>query len=133
MSWITERYTRVMNLYPQRFQKRFGDEMPAVFSAALADAHRRGFLALIGFYLKEITSLPASIAGEYIREIKSGEGSLSPHPAASGAGSSDISFDPGLPTSSWSEAFLAGLPHVMLGDPHGSTAGPDRPGFADDR
>lgn len=54
-------YARMLRLYPAGWREEFGVEMTAVFADALHAAQRRGALAVLRLWWREIASLPANV------------------------------------------------------------------------
>lgn len=54
-------YARMLRLYPAGWRNEFGVEMEAVFADALQAAQRRGALAVVRLWWREIVSLPANV------------------------------------------------------------------------
>jgi hypothetical protein len=54
-------YAALLRLYPRRFRDEFADEMRTVFSQALAEAAKRGMLAVLALVVREARDIPGSI------------------------------------------------------------------------
>src|SRR5512135_93015 len=58
-------YNWLLYLYPREFRDEFADEMQSVFADSIADAARRGNIALIQVSLKELRDLLRAILREH--------------------------------------------------------------------
>jgi hypothetical protein len=58
---LTALYGYLLRLYPLDYRAAFADEMRVVFADALRDAARTGSWAAARLFLRELTSLPASL------------------------------------------------------------------------
>ena len=54
-----------LRLYPAAFRAEFGDEMEAVFAAAVREAAEEGPGAVIFVFLKETAEFPTNLADAY--------------------------------------------------------------------
>lgn len=97
MRFVVSLYTWLLKLYPPRFRAEFGEEMRAVFAEAAAEARRTGMASIAVVCLRELKDLPTSLLREHWHEILKGIAMTDNH-------------QPG----SWSDAALAGLPHLLV-------------------
>lgn len=58
-------YSRLLRLYPRRFQQEFAEEMQVVFEDAMENAKRDGLLPLAALCLRELAGLPVNILREF--------------------------------------------------------------------
>lgn len=58
-------YGWLIYLYPLSFRTVFGEEMEAVFAAAVTEAGSRGSVALARFWLRELHDLPGAVVSAY--------------------------------------------------------------------
>lgn len=114
MSLVLACYRFLLRLYPPAFRARFAEEMQAVFVQALEEAAARGWRALAGLLATEAFDQPLSLARQHWRAMSGWEGQMSGAVGANLAGGGTLAMR-GDPRSSWSEAALAGLPHLMVG------------------
>ncbi len=98
-------FARLIRWYPRRFRDEFGDEMERVFGDLVMESARQGIFSLLGVSIRELFSLPLSILAEIWHEME-------PREAIMATGLQGTSGTR-LPAS-WSQAFLAGLPHVCF-------------------
>jgi len=66
-------YSKLLLLYPQRFQNEFTDEMQVVFGESLEEAIHEGTLSFAFVCLKELGGLPFNILREFWHELKGRE------------------------------------------------------------
>lgn len=106
IEYLTHIYSRLLLLYPRRFQDEFAEEMQVVFRDSLNEAVKDGILSVTILRLREMGNLPASIFWEFWRELERRDVNLT-------------TTTPSTPrrdriSGSWKDAFMAGLPHLMV-------------------
>ena len=114
--WLCRFYTKLLNLYPSGFRSTFAEEMEAVFGEALAEAFKRGALAIIRVCLRELVDLPGNVLREHWREQVVEEAAMFTALAmgeVGGKGQVDVKGQ-GSQQVGWGQAGLAGLPHLMI-------------------
>ena len=87
----TRVYRLLLRLYPQDHRRAFSEEMVGVFNKALAEARRKGAVAVITFLFRELFCLPAGLAQAYAQSWRQTQ------PAVAGA-----------PDWSWTAGWAAG-------------------------
>ena len=111
MSNQTEIYgwlcTLVLRLYPKEFRDSFGDEMRAVFMQAI-EAHA-GTSKALRFLLRELKELPGSLLRQHWLAIRKEQ-----VPMTTLTESNGVQIEERQP-GTWRTAFLAGLPHLLMG------------------
>jgi len=110
-SWI---YRWIAQLYPVDFRAAFGAEMQSVFDQALMEHARNNFLRVLAFCLLEIKDFPANVLRQHWQGIwnKGGKMSTISEPIHHlGTPSQKVVHQSG----DWRSAFLAGLPHFLVG------------------
>jgi hypothetical protein len=100
-------YARALRLYPREFRADFGDEMRAVFAQAIEAPAGTG--QTLGFFLRELEDLPGSLLRQHWLAIRKEQAPMNPL-----AESNDIRIREHQP-GTWGAAFLAGLPHLLMG------------------
>lgn len=65
MNLVIRLYAFLLRLYPHTFRDEFADEMQNVFADTIADAAKRGTVALIRTCLQELRDLPGAILREH--------------------------------------------------------------------
>ncbi|MCK6539084.1 MAG: hypothetical protein L6Q26_03410 [Anaerolineales bacterium] len=63
-------YSKLLNLYPRRFQEEFAEEMQVVFNDSLNEAIKDGIAPLILICLRELGGLPFNILQEFRHEFE---------------------------------------------------------------
>ena len=66
-SCLVQIYHYLLRLYPAEFLAEFGQEMEAVFSEAITEAHEKGFGSVLILFLRELRDLPSSLWRELRR------------------------------------------------------------------
>ncbi|MBC7815223.1 MAG: hypothetical protein H7175_28960 [Burkholderiales bacterium] len=66
MIFILRLYAGLLRLYPRQFRDAYGDEMLAVFAAAVEDARQRGCGAFSLLIVRELRDLPFNLVREYL-------------------------------------------------------------------
>ena len=61
-------YTRMLGLYPRRYQAEYGEELQTVFSLLVNEAVQRGRFSVIRLGWRELRGLPGAVIREYLRE-----------------------------------------------------------------
>lgn len=111
MSKSTELYgwffAQVLRLYPKEFRVDFGDEMSTVFLQAIA-AHA-GTGQALSFFLRELKDLPGSLLRQHWLAIRKEKAPMNTLTESNG-----IQIKERQP-GTWGAAFLAGLPHLLMG------------------
>jgi hypothetical protein len=108
MQFIVLLYSKLLNLYPCRFQDEFAEEMQIVFRDALNEAVEGGMLSLLVVSWRELGNLPASILREFWHEFERKgtnmvtNGKVDPKSTADGG------------TSHW-DALMGALPFALFG------------------
>ncbi len=102
-------YTLSLNLYPANFRAHFGDEMQDVFTQAMIERTNDG-KALINFW-RELKDLPGSLLRQHWAAIKKEKVSMTAISSSNDVQPQVSVLQPG----SWGAAFLAGLPHLLMG------------------
>jgi hypothetical protein len=100
-------FTRVLRLYPREFRVDFGDEMRTVFMQAI-EAHT-GTGTALRFFLRELKDLPGSLLCQHWLAIRREK-----DPMNTLAESNNVRIEERQP-GTWGTAFLAGLPHLLMG------------------
>ncbi len=110
---VVQFFGLLLHLYPASFYQEFGEEMCQVFYDALEAAQLRGPLAWLAVLITELVDLPASLVREYGRTLFRREGLMETR-----ADKKPLEKQPdpgwGRPASTWGEAFLAGLPYLLI-------------------
>lgn len=103
----------LLRLYPADFYQEFGEEMHQVFCDRLVAASAAARLAWLWILLRELVDLPASLLREHRRSGFQREGKMETGIHKKQAGTSP---EPGWgkPAATWGEAFLAGLPFLLV-------------------
>jgi len=63
---IRRTFSALMRLYPQSFRAEFGEEMQAVFAAAIAKAAENGPVSLVTLCWRELSHLPVNLLREHL-------------------------------------------------------------------
>lgn len=98
-------YVVLLYLYPSGFRSEFAAEMQDVFSEALQDAAKRGWLASLGLFLRETSDIPVSL-------LREGWNRFFTWATLPGEDLASLDIDVSHP-GSWLNACLAGLPHLL--------------------
>ncbi len=106
---IMKIFSLVLWLYPGLFRARFAAEMEQVFHVGLVEAHEQG--VVVGFILRELLRLPASLIGVYLWSMREGEGR--PVAVSSMAGGGTVGVN--MPGEGLGISLMAGLPHLLIG------------------
>jgi hypothetical protein len=61
---LTHLYSKLLHLYPGRFQNEFAEEMQSVFRDSVDEAVKEGYFSLAFVCLRELVNLPASLLRE---------------------------------------------------------------------
>jgi hypothetical protein len=107
-------YRLLLSLYPIEFRNEFAGEMQEVFSQAIEEQTKEGIAKFLAFCMRELIDLPGSVYKQHWAEIrKEGSGMTGVAEINEKKQYSPIAIDhhPG----SWGEAFLSGLPHLLMG------------------
>lgn len=103
-------YTWLLRLYPASFRKEFQGEMMAVFSDSLVDVKMENWLdMMMALFARELRDLPGSLIHQYWLAIRKEKDPMTILRGSNGIQSEDR--QPGT----WGAAFLAGLPHLLMG------------------
>jgi hypothetical protein len=100
-------YTQSLKLYPKEFRTDFGDEMRAVFVQAIEACAGSGKAPR--FLLCELKDLPGSLLRQHWLAIRKEKVPMNALTETNG-----IQIEERQP-GTWGMAFLAGLPHVLMG------------------
>ncbi len=100
-------FTQVLRLYPREFRADFGDEMRAVFLQAV-QAHAGTGKALT-FFLSELKDLPGSLLRQHWLAIRREKAPMNTLTKSNG-----FQIEERQP-GTMGTAFLAGLPHLLMG------------------
>jgi hypothetical protein len=65
---VSQVYRAILCLYPNRFRRRFGPEMNAIFMEAFDNCAHQGRFFLLVFLARELLEAPYSILGQHISE-----------------------------------------------------------------
>jgi|GEM_PF-5795554 len=102
-------YSHLLAFYPPAFRAEFGREMQAVFGVALEEARQRSPLRWLALFGRELRDWPPAIWREHLRERK---GNMKTDKFSAKENSLNTNErQPGT----WVAAFLAGLPHLLVG------------------
>jgi len=96
-------YAQSLKLYPKGFRTDFDDEMEDVFTQAARENNA------ILIFLRELKDLPGSLIHQYWLAIRKEKVAMTTLRESSDIQSED--YQPGT----WGLAFLAGLPHLLMG------------------
>jgi hypothetical protein len=102
-------YRWLLRLYPRAFREEFADEMCAVFTEAACEAVSHGGVSFARLCWREMSGLLSSIAAEYWHSIRR-QGARAPMSDTIPLPNSGLRPAPG----SWTDAVLAGLPHLLV-------------------
>ena len=100
-------YTQALRLYPREFRADFGDEMRVVFRQAI-QAHA-GTGQAPSVFLRELEDLPGSLLRQHWLAIRREKAPMNTLTESNG-----IQIKERQP-GTWAAAFLAGLPHLLMG------------------
>lgn len=100
-------FTQVLRLYPKEFRFIFGGEMRAVFMQTVEV--RTGTGKSLRFVLRELRDLPGSLLRQHWLAIRKEK-----VPMTALTGSNGIKIEERQP-GTWGTAFLAGIPHLLMG------------------
>lgn len=106
-------YNLLLRLYPRDFRAEYSAEMQAVFTEALENARGQGIATVLIFVLRELGSLPASLAREHFYAARAGSAGLTPA-AQGGLPGGSASLPLNEPPRAW-QVFMAALPNLLLG------------------
>ena len=101
---ISRLYAALLGLYPRQFRDEFGDEMKEVFLQAVQARNDVIFL-----FLRELKDLPGNLIHQHWLAIRKEKNPMTTLMESNGIQSEDR--QPGT----WRAAFLAGLPHLLMG------------------
>lgn len=107
-------YSTLLNLYPERFRQRLASEMAEVFEDTVDEARQAGYMALPGLYFKEYLAIPICAAREHWAVFAAGQQGFASQLAVQPAGGNLTGKNPGGNTASKRQAFLGGLPHLLV-------------------
>lgn len=107
-------YARSLYLYPAGFRVNFGDEMQTVFAQAIAEHTRDGNGKTLTFCLREIRDLPGSLLRQHWLAINKEKPPMTAISETNGLLPSKPATTERQP-GTWGAAFLAGLPHLLMG------------------
>jgi hypothetical protein len=108
VSLLTRLYAWLLRLYPASFRDAFGEEMTAVFSDALVDDPASIWSAII-LFARELKDFPGNLLRQHWLAFKEDS-----NPMTTLAESNHVPAETRQP-GSWGAAFLAGLPHLLMG------------------
>ena len=100
-------YSQILRLYPKEFRVNFGGEMTAVFMQAVESS--AGTSKALRFFLRELKDLPSSLIRQHWLAIRKEK-----VPMTTLTESNGIQIEERQP-GAWGVAFLAGLPHLLMG------------------
>ena len=100
-------YTQILRLYPKEFRINFGGEMRAVFMQTVEV--RTGTGKSLRFVLRELRDLPGSLLRQHWLAIRKEK-----VPMTALTESNGIKIEERQP-GTWGTAFLAGIPHLLMG------------------
>jgi hypothetical protein len=103
-------YRCLLMLYPAGFRLEFGCEMQAVFGQALLEQASAGFSQVLAFCLRELLDFPGSLIQQVCLAARQEDSDMT----TLGSGRTD-EMDPAHLRGSWGAAFMAGLPHFIMG------------------
>lgn len=103
LQFLRRFYGLLLNLYPEKYQAEYGEELHVVFNLALDDAMKTGKMEVTLVAMHELLSLPRAIMHEHLRERRKEK--------MAEKSSSRFNFAPG----SIREFFSALFPFFLLG------------------
>jgi hypothetical protein len=101
-------YSRMLRLYPHKFQNEFAEEMQVVFSDSIHEASKGGIFPLVLLWLRELVGLPFNILREFWYEFGRKETIMVTNAKVEQEVSNSVR------SSHW-EAFLSALPFAVFG------------------
>ena len=109
VSLLIHFYAWLLCLYPSDFSDEFRDEMTAVFTQVMMEAVERNRWVVTAVFLLEIRDLPGSLLRQHWLVIKKEKVPMNTLTESNG-----IQIEERQP-GTWGMAFLAGLPHLLMG------------------
>lgn len=100
-------YRLLMACYPADFRASFGVEMQSVFTQAIADCTKNG--KAVTFILRELRYLPGNLLRQHWANLTEEK-----VPMTTLTESNSIQVEDRQP-GTWGAAFLAGIPHLLMG------------------